>query len=137
MPIILLRLISGTTRRPFEIFSQTLSALILTCSSDSSPVAYKTVPLFFAISFALWSIRVDFPIPGSPEIRMSEPKTIPPPSTLSSSFMPELILSYLSVPTSLSLIGLTAFVFKILFPCKDDLGASLILCSTIVFQEPQ
>ena len=27
------------------------------------------------------SINVDFPIPGSPDIKITEPGTIPPPST--------------------------------------------------------
>ena len=40
--------------------------------------------------------RVDLPIPGSPPSSIREPGTIPPPSTVSNSDIPELMRVYLS-----------------------------------------
>src|SRR5262245_48186591 len=62
----------------------------LICEADSSPLTYSTSPPF--TSEAIWSIRVDFPIPGSPPTSTTEPGTIPPPRTLSNSGMPVEIL---------------------------------------------
>src|SRR5271165_3526360 len=58
-----------------------------TCAKDSSPVAYSTGPPPLRAAAAC-SIRVDFPMPGSPPIRVTEPGTRPPPSTRSSSVEP-------------------------------------------------
>ena len=67
-----------------------LSARIFICVGDSSPDTYKTF-LFFDDSMPhTCNITVDLPIPGSPPINTTEPFTIPPPSTWSSSLMPVL-----------------------------------------------
>src|SRR5258705_48038 len=58
------------------------------CPADSSPVAYNTPPCTAAIPPATWRSSVDFPTPGSPPMSRSDPGTIPPPSTRSSSGMP-------------------------------------------------
>lgn len=44
----------------------------------SSAEAYRAVLPFFANQSAIWMERVDFPMPGSPERRMSDPGTMPP-----------------------------------------------------------
>ena len=57
------------------------------CRTDSSPETYSTrFPLHRLPQ--IWSIRVDFPTPGAPPTRTSDPFTAPPPSTRSSSPMP-------------------------------------------------
>src|ERR1700722_4715754 len=61
-----------------------------TCFKDSSPVAYSTGPEPFRAAAAC-NISVDFPIPGSPPIRVTDPGTRPPPRTRSSS--PEPVLN--------------------------------------------
>ena len=72
-----------------------LSARIFTCEQLSSAEKYKT-----RCSRDRWAAicvsRVDLPMPGSPPSSTSEPETIPPPSTVSNSEMPEGVLSYLS-----------------------------------------
>ena len=65
-----------------------LSALNFICSADSSPETYNTFPSP-CILLHNSRINVDFPIPGSPPSNISEPFTIPPPKTLSSSPNPE------------------------------------------------
>ena len=42
-------------------------------------------PAPVAAEIATWSINVDFPIPGSPPMRIDDPPTIPPPRTRSTS----------------------------------------------------
>ena len=71
-----------------SFFTFNLSALNFTCSPDSSPETYKTVPSLVAILLANCNIKVDLPIPGSPPINTREPFTSPPPKTLSSSSYP-------------------------------------------------
>ena len=63
-------------------------ARIAVCSSDSSPDTYKTLTCFWLNLIAASSRMVDFPMPGSPLSRTRLPGTIPPPSTLSNSFIP-------------------------------------------------
>src|ERR1700686_1775462 len=58
-----------------------------TCFKDPSPVAYSTAPERLRAAAAC-SISVDFPIPGSPPINVTEPGTRPPPKTRSSSAEP-------------------------------------------------
>jgi hypothetical protein len=55
------------------------------CPICSSPDTYSTLLCTPAHQSASWSDSVDFHIPGSPESSISDPDTIPPPSTLSSS----------------------------------------------------
>ena len=80
-----------------------LSALSFICSADSSPDTYSTFPSPCILLHSC-KINVDFPIPGSPPSRISEPFTIPPPSTLSSSPKPVDVLA-----TSCPLYELRAF----------------------------
>jgi hypothetical protein len=56
-------------------------ARIPTWASDSSPETYRTGPAASAARLATCISSVDLPTPGSPPIRTSEPRTIPPPST--------------------------------------------------------
>ena len=63
-------------------------ARIAVCATDSSPVAYNTGPRLAKPAKAC-SSNVDLPTPGSPPSKISEPATKPPPSTRSSSAMPE------------------------------------------------
>ena len=65
----------------FSDVTLSLSALSLTCVSDSSPDMYSTSPCFARFEHTC-IINVDFPIPGSPPIKFNEPSTIPPPNTL-------------------------------------------------------
>jgi len=62
--------------------TQSLFALERSCPSVSSPEIYI---IDSCIQFPSWSVRVDFPIPGSPERSMILPGTIPPPRTVLSS----------------------------------------------------
>ena len=117
---------------------QTLSALSFTCSSDSSPLTYSTGPYLSAIRFADCAMMVDLPIPGSPEIRVREPGTIPPPSTLFSSPMPESMRECSTVPTEPSLTGRPSVPVLRLLSDEDEGSLSPgTLCSMIVFQAPQ
>ena len=83
-----------------SLFIPSLSALIFTCSADSSPETYSTLPSPLILSQSC-KIKVDFPIPGSPPTSTSEPFTSPP--------IPVLVLTSLIPSTSLSLRG-TAFL---------------------------
>ena len=61
------------------------SARSRTCWALSSAVTYSALPGHWASS---WSSRVLLPTPGSPPSNVTEPGTMPPPSTRSSSSMP-------------------------------------------------
>ena len=111
-------------------FIPSLSALNLTCSADSSPETYKTFPVPVILSQSS-NIRVDFPIPGSPPSKTSEPLTSPPPKTLLSSPIPVSILDSFFPTTSSSTCG-TALSFTA-FPVTVDL-VSTTFCSKKVFQ---
>ena len=80
--------ISEQIRRFLERASRR-SALSLICGPDSSPETYKTFLPCLARCPMLWSVRVDFPIPGSPPISKLDPATRPPPHTLLNSSIPE------------------------------------------------
>ena len=69
------------------------SARILIWCKDSSPDTYSTDRFWFDRFLHTCSNSVDLPIPGSPPTRTREPRTIPPPSTRSSSFIEVLVLS--------------------------------------------
>ena len=96
------RFVSVSTKQ-LPCVSPSLSLLILICSLLSSPETYK----LFSISRArvICSISVDFPIPGSPPIKTTEPGTIPPPKTLFSSLSLVIILAILEEAIFLILIG--------------------------------
>ena len=88
----------------FSFFIFNLSALIFTCSADSSPDTYNILPLIFIFSH-ICNIRVDFPIPGSPPSNIKEPFTNPPPKTLSNSLNPVEILSLVDFTILFNSIG--------------------------------
>ena len=77
---------------------------------------------------------VDLPIPGSPEIRTSDPLTSPPPSTLFSSPIPVLILWYSLVPTSFNFVGFAPSVVRLL---ESSFAGSIAFSSTKEFHAPQ
>ncbi len=135
-------LVSASKNR-FCIFPlHTRSPRILICSSASSPDTYKTLPYFSATLEAACMIIVDFPIPGSPDIKVREPLTIPPPKTLFSSPMPVSILVKFPDFTSESL---TAFILCTGPSSPATLArlllsfslADIIFSSTMEFQAPQ
>src|SRR5262245_11067632 len=72
------------------------------CCSLSSPLTYSVFRPALAYARANWSMSVLFPIPGSPPTSSSEPGTMPPPSTRSSSRMPVLARSVEESDTSAS-----------------------------------
>src|SRR5690625_159518 len=57
------------------------SARSFVCCVDSSPETYNTGNFFSANEADICKRSVDFPIPGSPPIKTSEPGTTPPPKT--------------------------------------------------------
>ena len=78
--------VSATTATPAAP-SDSRCARRLTCATDSSPLAYTTAHEW-ATKSATCNSSVDLPMPGSPPSRITEPGTIPPPSTRSSSCAP-------------------------------------------------
>ncbi len=101
---IISRLVSHSSKR-LSLNSPIRSARIFICFKDSSPDLYSTL---YPLPASLWHTckrSVDFPIPGSPPTRVSDPGTMPPPNTLSNSSMPVPILSSFSMDTWESLAG--------------------------------
>jgi len=98
------RSVSAHSRSPSPAMPRR-SARIFTCAADSSAQTYSTGGRAFASARAASNSNVDFPIPGSPPISTSEPRTTPPPSTRSSSAMPVGSRSPASRTTSLSGCG--------------------------------
>ena len=83
---------------------------------------------------------VDLPIPGSPEIKVSDPLTIPPPKTLFSSPIPVSILLYSALPIILSLDALLLFPSALVIPLRLLASSSLTsttFSSTKEFHAPQ
>ena len=70
------------------------------------------------------------PIPGSPEISTTEPRTSPPPKTLLNSSSVKLILSFFRLVISL------IFLTTDLDCTKSFLGPFLIISSSIEFHDP-
>ena len=91
------RLVS-LSRSSVSELSPSRSQRNLTCEQLSSAERYKTVCSLDRCA-ATCVKRVDLPMPGSPPTRTSEPRTMPPPSTTSSSAMPEETRSYFSYLT--------------------------------------
>src|SRR5512134_2323993 len=75
-------------RMIFSALTESLSARILICCGDSSPETYRSFPVLRERPENAWSRSVDFPMPGSPPTRMTDPATTPLPSTRSNSPMP-------------------------------------------------
>ena len=110
-----------------------LSALIFTCLTDSSPVTYSV----FNSGLCSGSCRerVLLPMPGSPPMSTREPFTMPPPSRRSTSAEPRETLSSTVVETSFSGMGLreppgTAMAVALEPPVTTSF-------STMVFHSPQ
>src|ERR1700694_4359935 len=83
-------------------------------------------------------VSVDLPIPGAPPIRTSEPGTIPPPSTLSSSPMPVLNRRSAAAATSASATGAAAATRAPPPPGpRRPAATGLSASSTNVFHSPQ
>ena len=79
------------------------------------------------------SVKVDFPIPGDPPIRTSEPGTIPPPRTRSSSAMPVVIRATCWASTSRRGTGFAARPDRVAEPRAGATARS----STSEFHSPQ
>ena len=128
----------SVTRYRFSVVTPKRSARILICPSLSSPETYSiflSSPTFSQICKS----SVDLPIPGSPPTRISEPLTIPPPSTRSSSFKPVLYLVSNPALTSPIFFGIRAgAVFSRTSALVADVFFSGVTSvSSIVFQLPQ
>jgi hypothetical protein len=82
------------------------------------------------------SVNVDLPIPGDPPMSTSDPGTIPPPRTRSSSAMPVPIRATCSASTSRNGVGRTALA-DALPPGPPPRGAETLRSSTSVFHSPQ
>ena len=96
-----------------SLFTSNLSALNFICSADSSPDTYNTFPSPCTLSHNC-KIKVDFPIPGSPN-NINEPFTNPPPRTLSNSEYPVEVL-FASCPIYVfNGFGVLFIFFSILF----------------------
>ena len=79
--------VSAASQR-FGSIALSRSARSLTCDADSSPLIYKDVIFWRALSAATERRRVDLPTPGSPASRIAAPGTNPPPRTRSNSDTP-------------------------------------------------
>src|SRR5258708_4701055 len=80
------RVSPSTWTRPASTASRSARSRIW--SGDSSPDTYNVGTPACSRRAAHWSKRVDFPIPGSPPTSVTEPGTMPPPSTKSNSASP-------------------------------------------------
>src|SRR5437762_3411049 len=69
-------------------FSSRRSARSRSWSGDSSPETYSVATPWLSSRAAHCISRVDLPIPGSPPTSVTEPGTMPPPSTKSNSARP-------------------------------------------------
>lgn len=108
------------------------SALILSWVALSSPEIYRTLRDLMDRIFC--NTSVDFPMPGSPPSRISEPGTTPPPNTLLSSFDGN-GMRCCSV-ASMSLIFWTWLRPASVGPMFFE-GLAAIFSSTRVFHSPQ
>ena len=115
------------------------SARSLIWRSDSSPDTYRTLAKRQRLS-QIWSIRVDFPMPGAPPTSTREPFTAPPPRTRSSSLIPVSNRSSLLASTSRSSRGRFLGTRRPPPPLEAATAAFFLVsagCSTTVFQAPQ
>ncbi len=103
------------------------------CRKLSSPLTYKTRTRAALRRPAMDSRRVDLPMPGSPPTSVTDPGTIPPPSTRSSSPIPVGMRAVSSSATSASGVGVTDSSVRM--PALR--GASSTTSSTSAFQAPQ
>src|SRR5690625_642228 len=82
------------------------SARNFVCCVDSSPETYNTDNCFSANEADICKRSVDFPIPGSPPIKTSDPGTTPPPSTRLNSLIDVVIRGYFSDAIAVIFSGL-------------------------------
>src|SRR5437016_1833296 len=82
------RVSPSTVTRPASSAPPRRSARRRICSGDSSPETYRVGTPARSSRAAHCSSSVDFPIPGSPPTRTTDPGTTPPPSTKSNSGNP-------------------------------------------------
>ena len=136
---------TSTPSRQFSMFSNTVSFITSSLSECtpsrlqrsfswetlSSAETYKT--FFSSAKNPATSVsRVDLPIPGSPPSNTIDAGTMPPPSTLSSSALPERIRAKRSSFTSLSGRGRSKRAARS-FAC----GRGSAISSTKLFHAPQ
>jgi hypothetical protein len=107
------------------------SARSFTWRSDSSALTYNVVSPWSAIAPIACKSSVDLPMPGSPPTKMSAPCTKPPPSTRSSSAMPDDRRGSSPIATSASRVLFT------LGPATSRFCDLAVTSSTKVFQAPQ
>ena len=116
------------------------SARILTCAADSSPQTSSAGRPAATLS-STCSRSVDLPMPGSPPTSTSEPGTMPPPSTRSSSSMPLENRSVADETTSDRRTGPVAVPppapSPLFAPRPRRLGAAATTSSTNESQAPQ
>ena len=102
------------------------------CPGDSSPATYKISMSRFA---HICKSIVDFPMPGSPLTRTTEPLTMAPPRTLFNSEIPVSVLCSLSFPICDNFrLFAGAFAFCSIF---FDTSTGADISSVKVFHAPQ
>jgi hypothetical protein len=109
------------------------------CAADSSAETYSVRRPASCRLASTIVVSVDFPMPGEPPIRTSDPGTIPPPRTLSSSPMPVANRTCSTASTSRSAIGLTATAppdRALPPPARRPAPVDGRTCSTSVFHSP-
>lgn len=112
-----------------------LSARIFSCCSLSSPETYST---FAPASVnASCNISVDFPMPGSPPIKINDPGTMPPPNTRFSSSSWVTIRGSLAVSTCEILLALLRSAFVSWRHSVLVISSFCTISSTKEFQVPQ
>lgn len=97
--------------------------------SDSSPEIIRVFRSCWAILWAIWRVRVDFPIPGSPVRRVKDEFKKPPPIVLSSSWIFVWIRFCFSGEKLLSGVVFAGFS---LIPCGRA-GCFIVIFSSKVF----
>src|SRR5699024_8482926 len=128
------RFVSANTYNELEVIPRR-SARSFVCLVDSSPDIYKTDWSFSANCDEICNSNVDFPIPGSPPIKISDPGTIPPPSTRLNSSMFVVMRGSFSDAIELIFCGLLGFRMFPPTDCTDRAGATS--SSTKVFHSLQ
>ena len=125
-------------KKRFSFSTLSLEARILICLFDSSPETYRIFKSLF-IYLQICKSSVDFPIPGVPPKSESEPLTIPPPKTLSSSLKP--VLNLVSSFMSTLFIAIWVTLDWVIFGFRRDFfpagETSETVSSFIVFPWPQ
>src|SRR5690554_2448735 len=122
--------------KQFSCSPPNLCPLSFNCRGLSSPETYRVFNV--GVCRGICSERVDFPIPGSPPIKIIEPGTRPPPKIRSSSAFPSDILCSLEKVISDRGCGLGLEVGRKLTDLAPvALESLLTISSTSVFHFPQ